>query len=217
MIYFIITSCRNNGGIKIGEYLLPFSSDYKLKPEQGIDSDVGTIESNNITIAYNYGYYTSTIVETSSEYLNNGAWKLDAYSYAINPKGSYTTEITKEIKLLSTTTVKTHADSVKFKDADVIATCQLDTMIFTYGIRLPDKIKDHTFFTDTINGYYRKIIIAKDPTKGITGLYVKNLRSFDTSINSYLALGAVAGKLSKLQQDSLVRVFKRLSIIKNRQ
>ena len=214
-----VLSCKNNeqrGEITIGEYAFSFPNDFVLVEENGIDSYVGNIKGKSHWLGFDYGYYSDPLIETTKEYLEKGFWKKDAYSWFIEPKGNYISEMVREIQLLDTKPVETKEDSSKFKGADIIAVCKLDTTTFEYGITFPDEIKAHDIIVDTIKDHYRKVVVAKDPQKGITGIYLKNLNGFAESINAFSALSMATNGLTKHQQDSFVNVFRNVKVIKTR-
>jgi len=214
LLAFVLISCNNNAGIIIGEYLFPFPKDYYLKREQGTDSDIGKIESKKLTLYFDYGYYTNHLVESPGEYVDKGEWKWEAFRNIIKREGAIDEKMVKKIVLLGIRKIKPQRDSIEFPDADIIASCQFDSIKFDYGISFPSEAKMYDFLIDTIQGHYRKIIVAKDPAKGKTGIYLKDIYSFNSSINSYLALGMATSGLSKQQQDSLISVFRRVTIVK---
>ena len=211
----IVLSCKNkqqNGLVTIGEYFFRFPDDFTLVEEKGLDSYVGRIKGGNLQLGFDYGFYSDPLVETPQEFLEIGFWKADAYTWFIKPKGSFTLERTQDVLLLGTKPIQTKADSIQFNGADLIAICKLDKSVFNYGITFPDKTKEYEFLTDTINGHYRKIVVAKDPIKGITGIYLKDLRGFNKSVNASSALSMATSKLTKQQQDSVISVFRNVKV-----
>jgi hypothetical protein len=220
LFYFLLFSvliyaCKGNkqkGRITIAEYTFNFPNDFELVEERGIDSYVGKIKNRSLWLGFDYGYYSNPLIETPQEYLDKGFWKMDAYSRFVKPQGSYTPEMVREIQLLGTKPIQTKADSSRFKGADLIAKCRLDTSTFDYGITFPDKIKTHNFLVDTIKGHYRKIVVAKDPGNGITGIFIKDLNGFNQSINAFSALSMATNGLTKQMQDSIINVFRNVVV-----
>lgn len=222
LFYFLLFSvliyaCQGNkqkGRIVIAEYTFNFPRDFELVEGKGIDSYVGKIKSGNVWLGFDYGYYSDPLVETPQEYLEKGYWKMDAYSWFVKPQGSYTPEMVRKIQLLGTKPLQTKADSSRFKGADLIAECRLDTSRFDFGITFSDKTKAHNFLVDTINGHYRKIVVAKDPNTGITGIFIKDLKGFNQSINAFTALSMATNGLTKKLQDSIIDVFRNVIVTK---
>lgn len=64
------------------------------------------------------------------------------------------------------------------------------------------------FIVDTVENQYRKIVYGNNPENEITGIYLKDLRSFNKSINSYLALSMETDKLTKQQQEVVLKIFR---------
>jgi hypothetical protein len=210
LLFTFIASCNaknQRGKITIGEYTFNFPNDFELLEGKGIDSYAGKIKGDSLWLGFDYGYYSNLIVETPQEYLETGFWKMDAYICFVKAENSFMPERTRQIDLLYSKPIKTKADSTRFEGADLIAVCKLDSMSFEYGLKLPDEIKEHDFIVDTVNGHYRKIVIAKNPQNGNTGMFIKNLNGFNESMNAYSALSIGTSRLTKNQQDSIVKVF----------
>ena len=75
------TNDPNNNESKtlaIGKYQFDFPSDYVLVKEQGIDSYVGKIEGDSLTLSFDYGYYSNSFAKSPKEYLDKGNWKIAA-------------------------------------------------------------------------------------------------------------------------------------------
>ena len=104
-------------------------------------------------------------------------------------------------------------DTAKFKNADLIAKCKHDTIFFDLPITFPDKTKQHIVKIDTVQNHQRKVVIAKDPLKGLTGIFLKNLGSYNESMNSFTALSMVTSNLTKRQQDSVLKIFSTLKFV----
>jgi opacity protein-like surface antigen len=64
-----------------------------------------------------------------------------------------------------------------------------------------------TYKVDTIQGHYRRIAIAKDPMKGITGVYISDLSGFNESMNSSMVLSIGASHLTTDQQREVLNIL----------
>jgi hypothetical protein len=218
LLFTLTASCNTKnqrGKITIGEYSFSFPNDFELLEGKGIDSYVGKIKGDSLWLGFDYGYYSNPIIEAPQEYLENGSWKLDAYIWFAKPDSSFTRDRTRQIDLLYSKPIKTKADSNRFNGADLIAVCKLDSISFEYGLKFPDEIKVHDFVVDTIKDHYRKIVIARDPMNGRTGMFLRSLNGFNESVNSCLALSIGTSGLTKHQQDSIVKIFLNVKIKSN--
>jgi len=92
-------------------------------------------------------------------------------------------------------------DSIIGSGCDYVATCKHNHTEFEYPVYVPENIKHMNFNIDTIGNQYRKIVWAEDSYKGVTGVYIKDINNFSTSINNYAALSMMSSKLSKEQQE----------------
>ena len=59
--------------IEIGSYQFDFPNDFKLVKGNGIDSYVGEVIGDSLTIEFDYGYYSNSFTETPDEYLKSFA------------------------------------------------------------------------------------------------------------------------------------------------
>ena len=99
-------------------------------------------------------------------------------------------------------------DSTIGKGCDYVAKCKHDTTEFDFAVYIPDEIKQLNFTIDTVDNQYRKIVLAKDPLNGTTGIYLRDLNGFNESINSYLALSMATSNLTSKQQEIALKIFK---------
>ncbi len=186
--------------IKIGGYEADFPADFDLYEEKGIDSYVGHINGDSMRFGFDYGYYSGNLLQTPIEYLNKKRWLEDA---AI----AYT-KFGKDIPIVRMlgARVATKEDSSIGPGCDYVANCYFDTTMFLYPIYVPEEIKQCNFEIDTFNGHYRKIVYSKNPSKGLTGIYIA-----DTSINSMnspLSLSLSAVNLNANQQKLALVILK---------
>ena len=163
-------------------------------------------------LGFDFGYYSDPLVESQQECLDKQFWLNDAAVRFMKEGITYDKNNSPKIELISLRPA-TLQDTTKFKGADFIATCKHDSLIFYYPVTLPDKTKEHFIKVDTIQNHLRKIIIAKDPKKGITGIYLKDLKSFNESINNYAALSMATSNLTKQQQDTVLKIFSTIRFV----
>lgn len=200
--------------IKIGSYQFDFPNDYTLVKEKGIDSYVGKIVGDSLTIRFDYGYYSNSLAETPDEYLDKEHWKLEAAYQFMKDGVTYDNSSYPKVDVLEIR-VATLLDSTFEKGVDYIATCKHSEKKFEFPIYLPDETEKYEFKIDTLSGHFRKLMIANDPSDGLTGIYIKDLNSYNQSIKSSLALSMTAGDLTKQQQELALRIFETARIIEN--
>ena len=192
--------------IIIGTYSFEFPNDFKLIKEKGQDSYVGKIKGDSITLDFDYGYYSDPLVQTQQEFLKDSFWLIHAGDQFMKEGITYDENNSPKVEFLNLRPATTK-DRTKFNDADFIAVCKHDSLVFDYPVTIPDDIKQHFVKVDTIQNRFRKIAIAKNPEKGLTGIYLKDLNSFNESINSSLALSMATSTLSKKQQATGLKIF----------
>jgi hypothetical protein len=219
LIYFIslvlLTGCSDKAkpeNIAIGNYSFTFPHDFDLNEETGIDSYVGKIKGDSIEFAFDYGRYSDSFTETTQEYLDNKFWLHEAGYRFLKEGITYDINNYPKVELLHLRQA-TKDDSTEFKNVDFVATCKHDSLTFDYPIFLPDKIKRYIIKIDTIQNHLRKIIIAKDPLKGLTGIYLKDLKGSTELSNNTLALSMATRRLTKAQQDTVLKVFSTVRIV----
>jgi hypothetical protein len=205
---FFVNSCgkANDNYITIGNYTFDFPNDFKLIKEKGDDSYVGKIKGDNIIFEFDYGYYSNGLIQTPQEFLQEKFWLIDAASQFMEVDVTYSNNNFPVVNLLSVRQSKI-SDTGMFKNADFIATCKHETETFDYPITLPAAVKQHNVKIDTIQNHFRKIVLAKNPSRGMTGIYLKDLNGFNESINGYLALSLTTNHLTKEQQDTVTKIF----------
>lgn len=198
--------------ITIGEYAFMFPNDFKKVEELGIDSYVGKVKGESIVFGFDYGYYSDRLIETEQEYIDKKYWLQNAEYQFMKPGITYDNNNRPKIELINVRQA-TNGDTSKFKNADLIAKCKHDSIVFEYPITLPDKTKQHIVKVDTIQNHLRRIIIAKNPSKGLTGIFLMNLNDYNKSMNSYTALSMATSNLTKRQQDSVLKIFSTLKVV----
>ena len=216
--FILLSSCSNQKepkAINIGRYLFDFPNDFKLVNEKGIDSYVGKIKSESIELDFNYGYYSNTLVETQHEYLNKKFWRHDAEIKFMKEGITYDMNNSPKIEVIGLRPT-VQKDRAKFKVADFIATCKHDSIIFNFPIVLPDEIKQHIVRIDTVQNQLRRIVIAKKPMTGLTGIYLKDIKGSNKSKNDSIALSMATTKLTKQQQDMVLKIFSTMQLVREK-
>jgi hypothetical protein len=193
--------------IEVGDYLFDFPADYELVKEKGIDSYVGKIQGDSMWFGFDFGYYSNDFEKTTQEYLDEGHWQLTLPYQFMKDGVTYDQTNIPKVKVLNIRPA-TSKDSVTGKGCDYIAKCKHDKTEFDFAVYIPNNIKQMNYSIDTVDNQYRKIVWAKDPQKGTTGIYIRDLNSFNESINSNLALSMATSKLTIQQQEIALKIFK---------
>ncbi len=210
LIILSLISCnsknRNGDYISIDEYSFAFPNDFKLTERNGIDSYVGNISNDSIRLSFDYGYYSNSLIETEKEFLESNTWRHEPSYQFMEPGKSYTDENMPKVEIIDIQ--KPNLKELQLNpNTDFVASCQYKDSVFTYPFSIPDKIKSVEIIEDTVFNYYRKIVIAKNPKSGMTGIYMRNLNSYSESINSYLSLSMVTNNLTSEEQIEIVKIF----------
>jgi len=193
--------------IEVGDYLFDFPADFELVTEKGIDSYVGKIKGDNMLLGFDFGYYSSDFEQTSQEYLENGFWR-NELPYRFMKEGiTYNQTNTPKVDVISIRPA-TIQDSIIGSGCDYVAKCKHEKTEFDFAVYIPNEIKQTNYSIDTVDNQYRKIVWAKDPKKGTTGIYIRALNGFNESINNYLALSMATGTLTSKQQETALKIFK---------
>lgn len=193
--------------IEVGDYLFDFPSDFELFKDKGIDSYVGKIRGDSMWFGFDFGYYSDDFEQIPQEYLDKGHWQL-ALPYPFMKEGiTYDQTNLPKVDVINIRPA-TVLDSTIAKGCDYVAKCKHDKIEFDFAVYIPNEIKQLNFIIDTVDNHYSKIVLAKDPQKGTTGIYIRDLNSFSKSINSYLALSMATSKLTLQQQETVLKIFK---------
>ena len=193
--------------IEVGDYKFDFPRDFELVEEKGIDSYVGRIQGDSMSFVFDFGYYSNDFGQTRQEYLDKGNWRLFLPSQFMKAGTTYDQTNIPKVDVLSIRPA-TIRDSTLGKGCDYVAKCKHDNTEFEIAVYIPDEIDQINYTIDTIGNQYRKIVIPKDPQNGTTGIYLRNLKSFNESINGFLALSMATDKLTKQQQETALKIFK---------
>lgn len=198
-------TAKKANSIDVVGYSFKFPQDFRLVEGEHIDAAVGEVKGDSFSISYGASNAIYPLIQSPQEFIKSGTWKFEAFTKFMKPSRSYSSEDIRRIKLLQAR-LATAQDSFRFPQADYICLCSLDTVVFEYGIVLPKEIKAHSFKTDTVHNHYRKVVTAKDPSKGETGLYLKDLSSCKDEYNCF-ALSMVAEDLTKAQQEQVLQIY----------
>ena len=188
--------------IEIGEYLFDFPQGFKLVKLQGFDSYVGRIEDDEMSFEFEIGLYYIRLADTPAEYLEKGLWKDRSLVF----QGKLNREEMERIEVLNIRPA-TNQDKILRKNCDYVAKCKLDSIVFEYEICLPPETKGENFIVDTLDNRYRKIIYAKEPENGPTGIYIKNFK------NS-AALRMTTTGITIQQQNTALKILKSVRLKK---
>lgn len=200
--------------IEIGDYILEFPPDFTLVPIKGSDSYVGKIVRDSLEIKFDFGYYSPSFGQTPQDYLKGARWKFDAAFQVMKRHKRYNDSNFPKIEAVYVRPA-VGEDSVLGKGCDYVAKCKYKNKEFDYAIFLPDEIKNYDFITDSTNEFYRKIVLAKNPRKGATGLYIRE-KKFSNDNNSYLSLSMFATNLTKQQQELVKKIYNTALLNKNK-
>jgi predicted AlkP superfamily pyrophosphatase or phosphodiesterase len=173
----------NQNWIEIGEYSFKFPNDFELIKEKGIDSYVGKISNGKIDFQFDYGYYSDPLDKSVDEFLSRDVWKLTALGRNnLLPEGDITglVEKTELIRYYS-------SDSINYT---LIFQYESDTIQCT--VKIPEEIQKLKVDIDTIDNIRYKFVRSYY----YVGMNVKNLMSFNKSMNSCKSLSILATKLS---------------------
>lgn len=193
--------------IEVGDYIFDFPNDFELITEKGIDSHVGKIKGDSMQFGFDYGYYSNSLGKTLPEFLLDSQWKYNLPYLFMKEGITYDHTNMPKVTILQVRSA-TSKDSILGNGCDYVATCEHDKVKFDYAIYIPENIKNMNFYIDTVDNQCRKIVWAKDSYKGLTGIYIKDINGFNTSINNFLALSMATSHLSKEQQEIALKILK---------
>ncbi len=193
--------------IEIGDYLFDFPADFKLVKEKGIDSYVGRIKGDSMFFQFDFGYYSNRLEQTPQEFLDKGYWRLVLPLEFMKEGVAYDQSNTPKVDVINIRPASVQDSSIA-PGCDYVAKCKYGKITVDFGVYIPDETKQMNFAVDTLDKVYRKIVWAKDPQKGTTGIYLEDLNSFNGSINNTLALSMSADKLTTNQQETALKIFR---------
>lgn len=200
---------------KVFEIKVPASWEYKK--EKGIDSFVGRIVGKNVELYFDYSEmgYANYLIPTIEEFVFEEelnwmpivpAYMKSGVIYTCGDVENKKASIMKKQGIKDFSKVK--VEKYQTPKKEILCEKGKYTAILTYkdtveiiDINIPEKIKKYHFEIDTIGKYYRKIITPKNGTKGITGVYFKDLHS---NFNFHL----FGKNLSIKNQTKAIKAFK---------
>jgi hypothetical protein len=192
--------------IEVGDYLINFPPDFELIKDKGVDSYVGRIKGDSMYFGFDFGYYSDDFIEAPQEYLEDGCWK-HIIPYQFMQAGcTYDLTNTPQINVLKISPA-TMEDSILGKGCDYVANCKYENIDFKYAVYIPKNIKENNFELDTVENYLRKIVLSKNSQKGTTGIYIKDLNSFNKTLNNYKALSIATSNITPRQQELALKIF----------
>jgi hypothetical protein len=207
LIFLFITSCTANGDlnttseITIQKYSFDFPNSYKKIKKKTFNSYVGEISNDTITISFHYSDHVNRPIKSVEEIFDDEDWK---------PKVLFEIAAKKKIKdigniFFSTLRKATEKDSTIGNGCDYIVKCQYDSLEFEAPIYLPDKMKGIAITIDTVFGQHRETYIPNDPENGITGVFIKTISASRPGSSRQEALSLTTTKLTKSQQQNILR------------
>jgi hypothetical protein len=160
--------------IEIGNYLIDVPSSFRLIPARGIDSQVGELKGKGLSLSYEYGFYTDTLVSTAIEYVDRGRWRDEAIIRFLNTR-KYPVQNYTEVKVtdyrLSTT-----MDSSLANGCNYVAHCLYAGKKFDLPIFIPREILDHIVTKDTVQHHLKRVVHPKKRINALTGVYMRDER-----------------------------------------
>lgn len=179
---------------------MDFPADFNLIEEQGVDSYVGRVQGDEISLFFNYGSYANDLGPTPEEYLQDSAWLMEAAYPFLQPGVEYDDRNWPKIQVLSIRKA-TGQDSSLGAGCDYVARCQYQGKFFEHPVYLPEETKNTIFQLDTVEYQYRRIAVAKAPYTITTGMYIRDISEKD------LALCIATDSLTKAQQELVLKIF----------
>lgn len=179
----LIQSCKRNT-LDFERYHIACSK-CNVKFEKSIDSYAGTFQMENTKYYFDYGYYSSNLVQSEKEYLDSRIWLFDLESM-LGSKQNNVRSKPLDIKVINIRPIDDSSASVA--GGNFIATCSLNDSVFKWKINLPEKIKNHIVSIDTCGEFVTKLVVPKIEGIGFCGFNIYNIKDFNTSLNSYKSL-----------------------------
>ncbi|MFT5823899.1 MAG: hypothetical protein ACI8ZM_005164 [Crocinitomix sp.] len=200
-------------GIEIGPYSFDFPQAYHLEQHQGIDSYVGIITNDTVNLHFDYGYYSNKLALSFDEFYERGWWLLDLKHQFMKPDTTYDSRNMPKVEVLQVLIFDQKKTSANLKENEMLVTCSHEGDTVERIVYIPDETLQHNFIVDTIGNYYRKIVVAKDPAIGTTGIYLKNLKTESENEMHFKALMiAKTGGITKEEQETLIAAFKTVTM-----
>ena len=204
-------SCESAGTkqktLLIGHYQFDVPESFTLIPEQGVDSDVGKITGEGITLYYDLGFYSSELVSTREEFLEKGYWRRNLSNPFLNPGITYNEENLPKVEVVSIRAAAAN-EKVSGVSCDYVAVCRYKDSVYNAPVVLPEDIRTHSVRTRMTSRDFFKTVTSENPGKGITGIYIRDTDSWNRSLNAFTALSLSAKNLTKEQQATVLKILK---------
>ncbi len=198
--------------VSFGPYTFDFPDNYFLEYRQGVDSRVGVIKNENVEVHFDYGHYTNKLPIPREEYISKRHWMIDLEYLLRKPGVIYDDNNAPEVNVLETKdSIRSLIDSLLVDFGVFLAICEFEGKISELRIEIPEESVINEFQIDTINGHYRKIVMAKDPEVGVTGIYLTKLGD-NKSVMGNMALGMSTTGITFEEQNELVKTFKNVRV-----
>jgi hypothetical protein len=168
-----------------------------MKFEKNGDSSSGKIIGDSTSFRFQFHSNADNFEDTPEEFFASDSWKNQFIHDALE---SDKTTDTPEYTL----TYLKH-DTSEGQYVGYTATIMEDSNLWMDWVFIDPDLRLLNFLVDTIDHQYRKIVYSKDPGKGITGIYIKDLRYSKT--NASLALSMSTDKSTKYQQALALKIF----------
>lgn len=182
--------------IEIGVFTFLFPKGFKLIKEQGTDSYAAKISNGKIIFRFDYGYYSNSLDRSIKEYLSQDVWKWNGLGQNdLLPSGTDLLKVAKGVTLIDSQT----NDSLNYHNLYLY---KGDTI--EYELAIPEEIRNTRIEMDTIDDIAYKFVRKSD----YVGLYAKDLKSFNKSINSYMALSIDASDLSREETEIAYEILR---------
>ena len=177
-ILIIISSCNRNVKVQNGLDDIPFIINCDMlihQPEEGIDSKIGTIICDDISLSYDYGLYCNSKPESMIESFSKSFY---AYHYSKFFDAIFLDEKLRETfkdSVQITKVIKEMVDDkyiINCNECNATAYLVFNDITFLYPFIMNDKIvNNHRIFDIShtrLNDYYKKTYLTKeDLTSGV--------------------------------------------------
>src|SRR5690625_4740972 len=168
------------------EFEISIPDDWNYNSKNGTDSFYGTINANGYKLFFDYSEmgFANSLINSKQEYIEyyKKDWLLIALQSIKLGKSNQNLQfidkddLIKDYSTISDTTSLNQAD-VYEDNANYYTKLYYNDVLKTIKIQFPCEIENHNIQIDTLGNFYRKIIYPKKSGEGITGLYLKDLKS----------------------------------------
>lgn len=187
--------CHQNSSkiIDTGYFEITVPIDWIYQKEQGIDSFVGRINGDGVSLTVDWSEmgYADNLIPTEKEYVYESDWEwIPTPAPYLKPGVTYTTgdvkalreEIIQEKGLKDSSSVKVEPIQLPTKKIQMLhgkysAELTYQDTIINVIVEIPVQIRKHSIQIDTIDHYERKLIYPRSGENGIIGVYFEDLNS----------------------------------------